>query len=81
MESMVEKIQQAEGTQFFWNECLTREQRENLMDNNETLVNNIFKKAGCETQCTECLCIMDTSTEPIKCIMCGSSDTVSPYYG
>ena len=77
--TLVERIEQAEGVQYFWNHCLTKSERENLMDNNETFATNIFKKSGCETQCTECLCIMDTTTEPIPCIECGG-DTVSPYY-
>ena len=76
MGSMEEKIKHAEGTQYFWNNCLTREERENLMDNNETFANRIFKKSGCETRCTNCLCIMDTSTTPIRCTECGGN-TVS----
>lgn len=79
MKTMEERIQKAEGTQYFWNKCLTEQERRKISDENEGFANSLFRKSGCETQCTECLCIMDTSTEPIKCTECGG-DTVSPYY-
>lgn len=79
MESMEQKIKNAETAQEYWNHCLTKQQRENIMDNNETFANYIYRKSGCETQCTTCLCIMDTAPEPIRCTECGG-DTVSPYY-
>lgn len=80
MLSLAKRIERAERIQNFWNYALTKKQREKLSDEQEQLVNSLFKKAGCETVCTECYSIMDTSTTPVSCVVCGSSNTVSPYY-
>lgn len=78
MLGLIERVKQAEGIQFFWNHCLTEQERKRLKSK-EGLLNPLFRQAGCETQCTSCLCIMDTSTTPIRCTECGG-ETVSPYY-
>lgn len=80
MLSLVERIKRAERIQEFWNHDLTKANREKLCDEQEALVNQLFRMSGCETQCTACLAVMDTATTPIKCIICGSPNTVSPYY-
>ena len=79
MLGLIGRVERAEGTQYFWNNCLDEKQRKRIMDNNETVANHLFRKAGCETICTECLCIQETSTFFVACEQCGG-DTVSPYY-
>ena len=77
MESLVKKMARSQEIQDRWNNL---KDRKRAYESNETKWQQIFKRVGLETMCTECYAVMDTAFEPIKCIMCGSSDTVSPYY-
>ncbi len=79
MLGLIERIERAERIQEIWNHVLTKEQRRILSDKHEGLVNSLFRKAGCETQCTDCLCIQETSISFVACNECGGN-TVSPYY-
>lgn len=78
MLGLIERVKRAEGIQYFWNHCLTEQERKRLKSK-EKLLNPLFRMAGCETQCTECLCIQETSISFVACEECGG-DTVSPYY-
>jgi hypothetical protein len=78
MLGLIERVERAERIQEGWNHGLTKEQREKLIDENESFVKGLFRKAG-ETQCTECLCIQETSLSFVACNEC-SGNTVSPYY-
>lgn len=79
MLGLIERVEQAEDIQYYWNHLLDKYHRQKLSDEKEDIVNSLFRQAGCETQCTTCLCIMDTALEPIRCTECGG-DTTSPYY-
>ncbi len=77
MANLIKMMARAQEIQDRWNNL---KDRKRAYESNETKWQQIFKRAGLETMCTECYAIMDTAFEPIKCIMCGSSDTVSPFY-
>ncbi len=79
MLGLAERIERAERIQEFWNHKFTKEQRKRLLEEHEGFVNSLFRNAGCETQCTECLCIQETSISFVACNECGGN-TVSPYY-
>lgn len=79
MLGLIERVERAERIQDFWNHDLTEQQRRKLSDENEGFVNSLFRKAGCETICTECLCIQETSISFVACEECGGN-TLSPYY-
>jgi len=79
MLGLIERVKWAEYIQYWWNEILTKHHRQKFMEKKEEKANKFFRNAGCETQCTECLCIQETSLYFVACEKCGG-DTVSPYY-
>jgi len=54
--------------------------RNEALYRHESLLTKLFKKYNLETMCTVCCAIMPTSRRQVKCAVCGSSNTCSPYY-
>ena len=50
------------------------------MADHERLLARTLSKCRLETMCWDCFAVMDTAVRPVKCCLCGSSNTASPYY-
>ena len=79
MKGLIERVKTAEDIEFFWNQSLTKEQRQEISEKCTDVVSHLMHQANCETVCTECLCVQETSIRFVSCKEC-SGNTVSPYY-
>lgn len=76
--SLIEMVKSAEAVQARINDWpIAWRQR---IPDHEKLLARTLHRANLETSCTVCGAVMDTTINPIECVLCGSLSTCSPYF-